>query len=59
MGRISVTLSDRDHLAFKLLALHQQKKLVTLVQEAMQEYLHRSGAYDLSIHRNGSDQDHQ
>ena len=56
MGRITITLSDRDHLAFKLLALQQQKKLVSLIQEAISDYLQRTGAYDLCIRRNSSDQ---
>jgi hypothetical protein len=49
MGRVTVILDDRDHLAFKLLSLHQDKKLVVLVQEALKEYLEKTGAYDLSI----------
>ena len=56
MGRITVTLSERDHLAFKLLALQQQKKLVLLIQEAMTDYLEKTGAYDLCIQRNSADQ---
>lgn len=59
MGRITVTLSERDHLAFKLLSLHQQKKLVLLVKEAMQDYLEKTGAYDLSIQRANSDESTQ
>ena len=51
MGRITVTLSDREHLAFKLLSLQQHKKLVVLIQEALRDYLEKTGAYDLSIHR--------
>ena len=56
MGRITVTLSERDHLAFKLLALQQQKKLVLLIQEAMTDYLEKAGAYGLCIQRNSADQ---
>lgn len=56
MGRITVRLSERDHLAFKLLSLHQQKKLVLLIKEAMQDYLEKTGAYDLSIHSGSSDE---
>lgn len=59
MGRITVTLSDRDHLAFKLLSLQQHKKLLTLIQEAVSDYLEKTGAYDLSIQRNSSDQDRE
>ena len=58
MGRITINLSERDHLAFKLLALQQNRKIVTLVHEAMQQYLDRNGAYLLSIQRKDS-QDNQ
>jgi len=54
MGRITLNLSEQDHLAFKLLALQNDKKLVILLQEAMKEYLEKKGAYDLSIQTNGS-----
>ena len=50
MGRIMITLNDRDHLAFKLLALHKDEKIVKLVQDAMRDYLEKESAYDLSIH---------
>lgn len=59
MGRITVKLNERDHLAFKLLSLHLQKKLVLLVKEAMQDYLEKTGAYDLSIQRGNSDESTQ
>ena len=49
MGRITITLDDRDHLALKLLALQKNEKIVILLQEAMREYLDNSGAYDLVI----------
>lgn len=49
MGRITITLNDRDHLALKLLALQKNEKIVMLLQEAMREYLDKSGAYDLAI----------
>jgi hypothetical protein len=49
MGRVTITLSDRDHRAFKLLALQQDKKILVLIQQAVGEYLERTGAYDLSI----------
>jgi hypothetical protein len=50
MGRLTITLNDRDHLAFKLLALQKDEKIVTLVQDAMRAYLEKEGAYDLSIY---------
>jgi len=54
LGRVTITLDDRDHLAFKLLALQKDEKLIALVQEAMRQYLDRNGAYELSI-RSGND----
>ena len=49
MGRVTINLNDRDHLAFKLIALQRDRRLVVLIQDAMREYLERNGAYDLSI----------
>lgn len=49
MGRITITLDDRDHLALKLLSLQRNEKIVALLQDAMREYLFRAGAYDLVI----------
>ena len=49
MGRVTITLNERDHLAFRLLALQRDEKLVALMQDAIHEYLERTGAYDLSI----------
>jgi predicted transcriptional regulator len=54
LGRVTITLDDRDHLALKLLALQKDEKLIVLIQEAMRQYLDRTGAYELSI-RNGND----
>lgn len=54
LGRVTINLSDRDHLALKLLSLQQDKKLMVLVQEAMHEYLTRKGAYSLVIQSQGS-----
>lgn len=54
LGRVTINLSDRDHLALKLLSLQQDKKLMVLVQEAMHEYLMRKGAYSLVIQSQGS-----
>ena len=49
LGRVTINLNDRDHLAFKLLSLQQDKKLVALIQEAMHDYLQSKGAYNLVI----------
>jgi hypothetical protein len=54
LGRVTINLSDQDHLAFKLLSLQQDKKLMVLVQEAMHEYLTRKGAYNLVIQSQAS-----
>ena len=49
MGRVTITLSDRNHLALKLLALQKNAKINVLVQEALVDYLKREGGFDLSI----------
>lgn len=41
----------------KLLALQREQKLVTVIQEAIQEYLKGNGAYDLCIQSNHSRQE--
>lgn len=51
MGRITITLNDRDHLALKLLALQRNEKIVILLQEAMRKYLDAEGAYELAIRK--------
>lgn len=49
MGRITITLNDRDHLALKLLGLQRNQKIAILLQDAMHRYLEQTGAYDLAI----------
>jgi predicted transcriptional regulator len=49
MGRVTITLSDRNHLALKLLALQKNAKINVLVQEALVDYLKREGGFDLCI----------
>ena len=49
MGRVTITLSDRNHLALKLLALKKNAKINVLVQEALTDYLKRKGGFDLYI----------
>jgi len=49
MGRVTITLSNRNHLALKLLALQKNAKINVLVQEALVDYLKREGGFDLSI----------
>ena len=49
MGRVTITLSDRNHLALKLLALQKNEKINVLAQEALVEYLKQEGGFDLYI----------
>ena len=49
MGRVTITLSDSNHFALKLLALQKNAKINVLVQEALVDYLKREGGFDLSI----------
>ena len=49
-GRITISISDRDHLALKLLSLQQHKKVLAIVQEAICKHLEKEGAYNLAIH---------
>jgi hypothetical protein len=49
MGRATITLSDRNHLALKLLALQKNAKINVLVKEALVDYLKREGGFDLYI----------
>ncbi len=49
MGRVTITLSDRNHLALKLLALQKNAKINVLVKEALVNYLKREGGFDLYI----------
>ncbi|QVV67915.1 hypothetical protein [Synechococcus sp. LA31] len=49
MGRITITLSDRNHLAPNLLALQKNAKINVVVQEALVDYLKREGGFDLYI----------
>ena len=49
MGRVTITLSDSNHLALKLLALQKNAKINVLVQEALVDYLKREGGFDLYI----------
>lgn len=49
MPRITLALGDREHLALKLLALRKNKRALALLQEAVDQYLEREGAYKLKI----------
>lgn len=49
MPRITLSISDRDHLALKLLSLQSNRKLIALIQDAIAKYLESEGAYALEI----------
>ena len=49
MPRVTLSLSDREHLALKLLALNRKQKMIAVMKEAIGEYLEKEGAFDLSI----------
>ena len=49
MGRVTITLSDRNYLALKLLTLQKNAKINVLVKEALVNYLKREGGFDLYI----------
>ena len=49
MGRVTIKLNERDHLALKLLALQQDTKITLLLTQAIEKYLDGRGAYDLAI----------
>jgi hypothetical protein len=48
--RITISISERDHLALKLLSLQQHKKVLAIAQEAIRKHLEKEGAYNLAIH---------
>ena len=49
MPRLTIALEDRDHLAPRLLALRDGKRLNEVVDEAVKRYLESAGAYTLRI----------
>jgi len=49
MARITIALSDRDHLALKLFSLQKGKRVIKIIQEAIEQHLRNEGAYDLEI----------
>jgi hypothetical protein len=56
MPRLTITLSDEEHQALKLLTLMERKKLVAVVQEAIHSHLKAKGAFNLEVRsRPGSD----
>jgi predicted DNA-binding protein len=49
MRRVTFSLEDADHLALKLLAIHERKAMVEVVQEAIKSYLEDKEAYLLAV----------
>jgi hypothetical protein len=49
VARITISISDRDHLALKLLSLQSNKRVLAIIQEAIQQRLLSEGAYNLVI----------
>jgi predicted DNA-binding protein len=49
MRRVTFSLEDADHLALKLLAIHERKAMVEVVQEAIRTYLENKEAYMLAV----------
>ena len=49
MRRVTFSLEDADHLALKLLAIHERKAMVDVVQEAIKTYLENKEAYLLAV----------
>jgi hypothetical protein len=49
VARITIALSDKDHLAMKLLALQEGTSVTLLLREAIREYLISRDGYDLTI----------
>ena len=49
MPRLTITLSEREHQALKLLTLLEQKKLVDVVGEAILNHLEAKQAFDLQV----------
>lgn len=49
MPRLTITLSEEEHQALKLLTLMERKKLVAVVQEAIHNHLKTKGAFNLEV----------
>ena len=49
MRRVTFSLEEADHLALKLLAIHERKAMVAVVQEAIRNYLEDKEAYLLTV----------
>ena len=49
MRRVTFSLEEADHLALKLLSIHERKAMVAVVQEAIRTYLENKEAYLLTV----------
>jgi hypothetical protein len=49
MPRLTISLSEDEHQALKLLTLMEKKKLVAVVREAIQNHLISKGAFNLEV----------
>ena len=49
MSRITLSVDQRDHNALRLLALQRNKKVMSLIQDTIRQYLTREGGYNLVI----------
>ena len=49
MRGVTFSLEEADHLALKLLAIHERKAMVAVVQEAIRTYLENKEAYLLTV----------
>ena len=49
MKRVTFSLEETDHLALKLLAIHERKAMGAVVHEAMRTYLEQKEAYLLTV----------
>ena len=53
MRRVTFSVEDADHLALKLLAIHERKAMVEVLQEALRSYLENKEAYLLAVTKGG------
>ncbi|NDD44348.1 MAG: hypothetical protein EBZ29_04285 [Synechococcaceae bacterium WB9_4xC_028] len=56
MPRLTLTLDDRQHKALRLLALQRDRTMLSLIKDALGEYLEREGGFELRI-RSSADGD--
>ncbi|TCD59397.1 hypothetical protein CWE17_00985 [Synechococcus sp. BS56D] len=49
MPRLTLTLDDRQHKALRLLALQRDRTMLSLIKDALGEYLEREGGFELRI----------